>query len=260
MLLNDVGIRVKTLKGLKFVADSQSLRKLIEGHFLLNEKISVHFFGLHGFSLLRRDPQLLKILTARSSYLVCDSTFCWLVCLIAGRRVQRIPGPDFFSELFLNNKFWLGRPHYFYGDTPDTLLQLVRRYTGDCSLTTVPQSLGSSPPFQSPESITLENFSDLEVKREDPVVWVGLGCPKQDKVCDRIKNETGISTCVAVGAAFRFEAGMLRRAHPICRSLGFEWIWRLVQEPAKTASRLMGVFSALVFLAGSDSTKRINSA
>ena len=256
MSLNECRPRIKTFRGLKFIADSQSLEKIIEGDYLSNERVSIHFFGLHGFSLLRKDPHLLGILTASSSYLVCDSIFCWLVCLIAGKRVDRVPGPDFFSRLFDNNNF-LGRHHYLYGDTPDTLLELARRYTRDPSLKRIPRHLGFSPPFDAANSLTLGNFADLELAEIKPVVWVGLGCPKQDKVCGRIKNETDISVCIAVGAAFRFESGALRRAHPIYRSVGLEWVWRLLLEPVKTGRRLMGVFSALVFLVGFESAKRV---
>ncbi|MDC3058639.1 WecB/TagA/CpsF family glycosyltransferase [Litorivicinus sp.] len=199
---------------------------------------------------------MLKVLTASDSYLVCDSVFCWLVCFIGGQRVERIPGPDFFSRLFDNTGF-LGRLHYFFGDTPDTLLTLARRYTHDFSLKTVPGNMGCSPAFESSDSMPLKNFSDSDMTERDPIVWVGLGCPKQDKVCGRIKTETDISVCISVGAAFRFEAGTLRRARPIYRSLGLEWVWRFLQEPVKTGSRLMGIISALVFLFGSESKKRV---
>lgn len=69
------------------------------------------------------------------------------------------------------------------------------------------------------------------------ILFVGLGAPKQELVIDKLATaykEAGISSplvMMAVGGSFDVLAGRLKRAPLFIRSIGFEWFWRLLQEP-----------------------------
>jgi len=69
------------------------------------------------------------------------------------------------------------------------------------------------------------------------ILFVGLGAPKQEYVVDRLVREfesAKISDPVvmmSVGGTFNILAGTLKRAPQVIRSIGFEWFWRLLQEP-----------------------------
>lgn len=67
------------------------------------------------------------------------------------------------------------------------------------------------------------------------IVFVGLGAPKQEYVIDMLRRTlTGIRQPVvlmSVGGSFDFIAGRLKRAPVFMRLIGFEWLWRLFQEP-----------------------------
>ena len=69
------------------------------------------------------------------------------------------------------------------------------------------------------------------------ILFVGLGAPKQEYVIDRLVREfesAKISDPVvmmSVGGTFNILAGTLKRAPQVVRSIGFEWFWRLLQEP-----------------------------
>ncbi len=64
------------------------------------------------------------------------------------------------------------------------------------------------------------------------IVFVGLGAPKQEYVTMRLSDKMNFPVIyMSVGGSFDVIAGRLRRAPIWIRSIGFEWFWRLLQEP-----------------------------
>ena len=64
------------------------------------------------------------------------------------------------------------------------------------------------------------------------VVFVGLGCPLQEKwAYEHVKRVQAVMVCV--GAAFDFLAGRLRQAPAWMQRVGLEWLFRLAQEPRR---------------------------
>ena len=78
------------------------------------------------------------------------------------------------------------------------------------------------------------------------VLWVGLGLPKQENWILKNKDKLKIPVIVGVGAAFKFEAGVVSRAPGWLGSAGFEWLWRLFMEPKTTWKRVF--FDAPTFI------------
>jgi len=78
------------------------------------------------------------------------------------------------------------------------------------------------------------------------IVFVGKGCPRQEKWIAahglRIRGAT-----IAVGAAFDFHAGMLKRPSKFFQDLGLEWAFRLAQEPRRLWKRYILLNPAFVF-------------
>lgn len=68
------------------------------------------------------------------------------------------------------------------------------------------------------------------------IVFIGLGCPRQEVFAYEYRDALGIPT-LAVGAAFDYLAGELREPHPLVRRAGFEWLHRLILEPRRLWKR-----------------------
>lgn len=68
-------------------------------------------------------------------------------------------------------------------------------------------------------------------------VWVGLGCPKQERWLANNASILPPALYFAVGAAFNFHAGLVDQAPLWIRSHGFEWLYRLCKEPRRLAKR-----------------------
>jgi N-acetylglucosaminyldiphosphoundecaprenol N-acetyl-beta-D-mannosaminyltransferase len=64
------------------------------------------------------------------------------------------------------------------------------------------------------------------------IVFVGLGCPRQEVFAFEAREALSIPT-IAVGAAFSFHSGLLPQAPPFMQRWGLEWLYRLIQEPRR---------------------------
>ncbi|GAB4338314.1 MAG: WecB/TagA/CpsF family glycosyltransferase [Leptolyngbyaceae cyanobacterium] len=73
------------------------------------------------------------------------------------------------------------------------------------------------------------------------LVLVCLGCPKQEFWMSKHKHRIH-AVMVGLGGAFPVYAGIHKRAPSLIRSIGFEWLYRLVQEPR----RLWGRYSTTI--------------
>lgn len=84
----------------------------------------------------------------------------------------------------------------------------------------------------------------VEIKSSKPdILFVAFGHGKQE--CWLSENLTRLPTArigMGVGGSFEFISGAVRRAPRLFRSLGLEWLWRLVAQPW----RIKRIFTAVV--------------
>jgi exopolysaccharide biosynthesis WecB/TagA/CpsF family protein len=79
------------------------------------------------------------------------------------------------------------------------------------------------------------------------IVLVGRGCPRQEVwVSDHLGKINAVM--MAVGAAFDFHAGTLRKAPKWMQQYGLEWFFRLMAEPKRLFKRYMKTNSYFIFL------------
>lgn len=77
------------------------------------------------------------------------------------------------------------------------------------------------------------------------ILFVGLGCPKQEEWMASHKDKIP-AVMVGVGAAFDFIAGTKKRAPAWMQQSGLEWLFRLIQEPKRLWKRYL--FGNAVFV------------
>ena len=63
------------------------------------------------------------------------------------------------------------------------------------------------------------------------ILFAGMGIPKQEKWLARNLPSLGSVAGVGVGGSFDVISGNLKRAPGVIQKIGFEWLFRLVQEP-----------------------------
>ncbi|MFZ2858703.1 WecB/TagA/CpsF family glycosyltransferase [Acidovorax sp.] len=70
------------------------------------------------------------------------------------------------------------------------------------------------------------------------VVWVSLGCPKQESWMVAHRGRIN-AVMVGVGAAFDYHAGTIQRAPQWMQGRGLEWLHRLASEPRRLWRRYL---------------------
>lgn len=146
---------------------------------------------------------------------------------------QRINGPDLMWK-YLAEAEHLGQKVFFYGSTEATLAALQAVLSEKFPRLAIAGMY--APPFRR----LTEDEERQEIERMNRsgagLVFVGLGCPKQEKWMaarrDRIR-----AVLVGVGAAFDYHAGTLERAPAWMQHHGLEWLYRLAKEPRRLFRR-----------------------
>lgn len=125
-------------------------------------------------------------------------------------------------------------PIGLYGGTPESL-QAFTRFI-DQRFPQAQVACQIAPPFRP-----LTREEDLAVTRqiEDSgarVLFVGIGCPKQEKWMAEHRGRFG-AVMLGVGAAFDFHTGQIRQAPRWMQRAGLEWVFRLMMDPRRLWKR-----------------------
>ena len=135
--------------------------------------------------------------------------------------------------------------HFLLGGKSNTLEKLTERYSREFSNTTIADSY--SPPFGDwPESETESIIEKIRISRAN-LVWIGLGCPKQEHWIAKNKHRLPPAVYFGIGAAFAFHAGEVKQAPPSLQKLGLEWLFRLITEPRRLLKRYLTYNSLFLY-------------
>jgi N-acetylglucosaminyldiphosphoundecaprenol N-acetyl-beta-D-mannosaminyltransferase len=179
-----------------------------------------HKFRLNSFDLLLPDGQPVR----------------WALNAVHGAGLrQRVIGAE-LTRRTLEAAADEGLPVYFYGTTEAMLAQLVdevRRQYPDAIVA------GAEPSrFRALDAAEREALADRIVRSGAAIVFVGLGCPRQEIFVYEM-HELVQMPMLAVGAAFAFLGGTLARPPGLMQRLGLEWLYRLAQEPRRLWQRYL---------------------
>lgn len=94
-----------------------------------------------------------------------------------------------------------------------------------------------SPPFGVWPEDEFETICRKIIASGTNLIWVGLGCPKQERWIATHKHRLPPGVYFGIGAAFAFHAGEVRQAPPLLQRLGLEWSYRLLSEPRRLFRR-----------------------
>lgn len=132
---------------------------------------------------------------------------------------------------------------FLLGATPEVVERLRERLTARFANLRVCGT--ESPPFRP---LTPEEDAALVARLNQSgagIVFLGLGCPKQDHFAYEHRDRVG-AVQVCVGAAFDFHAGIKPMAPQWMQQRGLEWLFRLWCEPRRLWRRYLGTNSYFV--------------
>ena len=95
-----------------------------------------------------------------------------------------------------------------------------------------------SPPFGfEKDEKELNHIIQVVTEAKPHILVVGLGCPKQEKFIYEYRNDLKVPVSLGLGASIDFEAGIIKRAPKWMADHGFEWLYRVVQDPKRLMRR-----------------------
>jgi N-acetylglucosaminyldiphosphoundecaprenol N-acetyl-beta-D-mannosaminyltransferase len=160
----------------------------------------------------------------------------WALNLLsrAGLR-DRVYGPVLTTEV-LARAAVLGLPVFFYGSTDDVLHRLLvnlrQRWPDLVVAGTQASRFRPLTPQEKDDTVRLLRESGARI------VFVGLGCPRQEVFCYEYRSQLDVPL-VAVGAAFDYHAGTVREPPALVQRWGLQWLYRLLQEPRRLWRRYL---------------------
>lgn len=192
--------------------------------------------GSHGIVEGHKHPEFKSILESADLSLLDGRWTARLAGQRASCPARQVRGIDLlwtFCEVASRKRY----RNFFYGDTVGVLAQLTKSL-GD----RLPglEVVGTfSPPFRSLSAEEDVHIISMINKTRPDVLWVGLGLPKQERWIFSHRDKLKVPVIVAVGAAFKFVSGNVKKAPSYISECGLEWLWRFAHEPRRLWHRVV---------------------
>lgn len=179
-----------------------------------------HNARLNGFDMVTPDGQPVR----------------WALNTLYGAGLtDRVYGPTLTLRV-LERAAAEGLPVYLYGSTDETLDRLVPKlqemYPALKIAGREPSKFRTARPGEDAE------IASRIIASGARIVLVGLGCPRQEIFAYAMRPLLPMAQ-LAVGAAFDYHAGGLRKPPPWMQKRGLEWLWRLGLEPRRLWKRYL---------------------
>ena len=199
-----------------------------------------------------KDPAYAQIVLNADLVTADGVPLIWALNRFKGIKQERVSGMDILPTL-IEKAEALNIPVFFYGGSEE-LMAKTRAYISDRYNNLVAGFY--NPPFRSltpeEESLVIKNINDSGAK----IVFVILGCPKQEKWMSTMKGKIN-AIMLGVGGALPVLIGEVNRAPKWMQKYGLEWMFRLSKEPGRLLGRYFYTNSFFIYLVAKETLKRM---
>jgi exopolysaccharide biosynthesis WecB/TagA/CpsF family protein len=180
------------------------------------------------------DPEF-RALYAQAAYVFLDSHFLAHAIRLLKRRRHRVsPGSDLTATVLSS----VIKPHdvaVMVGGSPEQAEELRARF-GLKALQHV------NPPmnFIQDDAAVESCLRAIEASSPFRFCFLAIGSPQQEIIAQKLKQRgiaRGLALCI--GASIDFITGVEKRAPHWIQKSGFEWLFRLIQNPKRLAKRYL---------------------
>jgi N-acetylglucosaminyldiphosphoundecaprenol N-acetyl-beta-D-mannosaminyltransferase len=192
--------------------------------------------NVHAVMEAHKDEKFRRVLNQAVMACPDGMPLVWLGRLRGLRLQRRVYGPDLFWD-FCRATHDRGYKHFFYGGAQGVADKLVEELQRTFPGVRVVGCY--SPPFRSLSAEEKAGVVKMINDAAPDVLWVGLGCPKQEIWMQENSGLLGVPVMLGVGQAFDIYAGNLRQAPRWMREHGLEWLFRLCLEPRRLWKRYL---------------------
>lgn len=192
----------------------------------------------HVAALARHDPAFAESMRKFDLIVPDGMPLVWAINsqLPATEKItERVYGPTLMLETLLATHDRSEFCHFLLGGKESTLTKLKQIFSARFPGTAIAGMY--SPPFGEWPADEFERVCEKIRTSGANLIWVGLGCPKQEHWIANHKDHLPPGVYFGIGAAFAFHAGEVKQSPPIFQKLGFEWAYRLAMEPRRLFKR-----------------------
>lgn len=162
--------------------------------------------------------------------------------LLHHQKQERIAGMDFlptYLKVCARENFKVS----FVGSTNEILDQLKQKIAEELGSVEITALI--SPPFgqQWDNEAYIEEINRLKTD----VVFVALGCPKQEKWMNEHYRDIN-AMLFGIGGALPTYAGVIKKAPVWMSRIGLEWLYRLYKEPRRMFRRYLYTNTKFIYL------------
>ncbi|MFT4031268.1 MAG: WecB/TagA/CpsF family glycosyltransferase [Siphonobacter sp.] len=189
--------------------------------------------NVHMLVEAHNDPEFAATVNSADIVTPDGMPLTWGLRLVHNIKQERVAGMDLLPDL-LKQAELKEIPVFFYGGTQamldQTKLFLIQKFP---SLNVAGMI---SPPFRNlsdqEEREVIEKINNSGAQ----LVFVALGCPKQEKWMASMKGRVQ-ATMIGIGGALPVMVGIQKRAPEWMQKASLEWLYRLFQEPGRLFKR-----------------------
>jgi len=211
------------------------------------EKVKIFLKGKRLFYVVTPNPEIilaalkdeeLKRILNQADLSLADGFGLKIAGLIKGQKITRITGAD-LSLKILN-----------IAQTENTKILIINWIKGLSSALEITTILKAKYPNLNCLVLDLErkiNLDDKEIETINnfapKIIFSALGSPYQEKIIfNNLNSWPSARFAIGVGGSFDFLTGKAKRAPKTIRSMGLEWLWRLIQQP----QRIKRIYNATI--------------
>lgn len=216
-------------------SDPESAAKYVLDRARRSERGTVCVANVDMVTRARRDPKLRDAMRSAALVVSDGMPLVWMLRKLGFSKADRVYGPDFMLRL-CRECAHANLPVFLYGGSPDEIRAICRFF--EQKLPGLQIAGAVSPPMLPPDPPTDLDIAAAINSSGAKVVFVGLGCPKQEYW---MLNNSGHVDAVTVGVGYAFAqiSGLKSRAPEWMSRHGLEWMYRLGQEPRRLWRRYL---------------------
>lgn len=203
---------------------------LIEKSLENKEQISVSFLNAHCYNVLCKDEEYKNHISNSFDLVLNDGIGVKIGAKLKKINIEHnLNGTDFIPAVLKRTNteskaFFLGASE----GVAEKAVSLINESIGFEKV--IASHSGYFDKDQTPIDIINESGAEILI--------VGMGVPYQEKWISENKHKmASIKVLIAGGAVIDFMSGRVKRAPKLFRSLGMEWLFRLLNEPRRLFKR-----------------------
>jgi len=172
-----------------------------------------------------------KLVTADLSY-ADGQSIVWATRLLGGQAPERVATTDLIHPLAASSAL-TGKKLFFYGGKPGVAERAAARLREAQPGLLIETRDGYVPHSGMAQLVNEINASGAHI------LFVGLGDPLQQDWVSKYRGQLTVPAILTCGGLFDWVSGDNKRAPSWMISAGLEWLWRLVIEPRRLATRYL---------------------